>query len=436
MKETMEKPSTKKLIRYLVIFAVTAAVMFGITVLTALIPKSAIRENALSSADRLSENWGTHSLIEGADGTKYSLTTDLMVLSVAWHQEPSDPLTTAMLSPIDKNLKSPEVRLVHNAIENDQPYSGQYLTLWHGSSALLRLLLTVMPIQGVYILCAVILVGLGAWLLVIFIRRRDFVGAGGLLFAAITGFYFSAPFSLAQFWPCALALGGSAAVLILTGKGSFAGLTPLFLLSGMLTAFFTEHRAELLCLLLPLLTALRAARNAEETPSELRTALCLCGAWAAGFFGMLALKWLLAAIILGDNTIPYVLEDLKTLVKENIGLNMSVPGRIGESLKRNLGCLFPFGWGKGGTVAAIVAFVIAAYQGYVYRKGRPDWKYLSALLLIALLPLIRLSLFSGEGYRYYFETYRTLSVTMAAAVFALESLTKPAKDRRKAAESR
>ena len=82
-----EKKTVKPLcsvLRYAVVFLASALLMFGLTVLSALIPKETIRGNALASAEYLGSGDAVIKLIDKTEGSYINRKNDAAALGIAW----------------------------------------------------------------------------------------------------------------------------------------------------------------------------------------------------------------------------------------------------------------------------------------------------------------------------------------------------------------
>ena len=105
-------------------------------------------------------------------------------------------------------------------------------------------------------------------------------------------------------------------MLLLSKNKHLQGCTALLLIGGVLTAYFDEFTSGLMTLLVPLAVLLREYhKNEENKPALVRYALKTALAWTVGFVGMYTLKWLLAAVILGGDPLPYVSDFLAEQIR-------------------------------------------------------------------------------------------------------------------------
>jgi hypothetical protein len=93
-----------------------------------------------------------------------------------------------------------------------------------------------------------------------------------------------------------------------------------------------------------------------------------------------------------------------------------------QLLKREVFCLFPFGYGGAGAVAGVFLVMIAASFCYVFRKKNPGTGKVRLYLLIGLIPLIRFLVMRNHTAMHAAFTFRALSGTVLALLLAMASV--------------
>lgn len=397
----------KKALIYAAVFAVTVALLTGLLVLSALIPGETLRDNMLSSADTLCENEVFFKIWKDVPASHVDRYADSILLNIACHWDSSEPLRSVMLSEFYSTDQLNENDNFRNALLGELPANTQYLRYWHGSAVLVRLAHTFTDIRGMYIMNAGVMIILTALLVFMLIRRRLYAGAVGTAAALIAAGIWIVPFSLEYTWVFIIALAFSAAAVKLSDRENPLLLSVMFLLSGIVTNYLDFLTAETLTLTMPLLLALYIRR---ESPSCSNAVFALKNTllWGAGYAGMWVTKWLLAAAVLGEDTMPYVSEH----IAERIG---SEPlEEITEALAGNISCLFPVGYGGIGIIAAVLLILAAAYICFVYRKPGINGRQILIYAAVGAVPFVRYIILHEHSALHYFFTYRALAGTVLA----------------------
>ncbi|MCR4739813.1 MAG: hypothetical protein K5886_06080 [Lachnospiraceae bacterium] len=424
-----EKTTGRTIIKLIIVFIILAALMMGLLVLAAMIPKDKIRDNMLESAEYLSEGEVFGEVMEGVRASTIDRYADSILLNIAWNYDPDDLLGSVMLSSYYFTEYQDENINLLDAVRDGKEPNHQYLRYWHGSNAIVRPLMLLFSVRQMYILNAVILVLLFLLLEFLCIKKQLFLPAVGMPAALILTAAFFVPLSLEYTW-IFLIMFVSTIIALCIGKKGWDQYAVLFLITGMVTSFLDFLTAETLTLTIPLLFVLfmkRESRDTAETDDVLsgkdeygfamRSVIC----WGAGYILMWLLKWLMAALILGENVMPYVSEH----IKERLGGDIKVDafGYLTGAITRNLGSLFPISYGPVGAVAGVILIVIAAYFLYVYRRKDYDRKWVLLCILTGAVPYVRYLVLHNHSYLHSFFTCRAQAATILAFIFIIFEVT-------------
>ncbi|MBO6308580.1 MAG: hypothetical protein J6N70_07000, partial [Oribacterium sp.] len=129
-----------------------------------------------------------------------------------------------------------------------------------------------------------------------------------------------------------------------------------------------------------------------------------CLVWGIGYAGMWATKWLLAALALGENVLPYIsghIDERLGTAGGQAGLDLSM-----AAIWENFRSLFPMGWQPWGWTLFWIAAFLLSYLIYVYRRKRADWSFIAVCSVLGLLPYVRYALLQNHSYTHFFFTYR------------------------------
>ena len=400
----------RQTVTYIAVFLSAVILLTGVLVLSAGIPRSAIRENLLDSAEFLCNRPLFSTAVEGVEGSRIDRYADSILLAIAWQYDGERPLESVMESSYYDTKYQDERQNLLEAVTKELPANQQYLRYWHGSIAIVRPLLTVFSLKQIYLLNGILMAVLTLWLLGVLCRNSMLVPAFGVALGLVMTSSWFVPLSLEYTWTFHLMLAGSLIAVKLAGAGKWRFLHVFFLLSGIVT----------LTLLVPLLLVLWIRhRQADSRPGVFAVKGIL--AWGCGYVGMWLAKWLLAAVILGENVIPYVAEH----VGERIGGDLGLPlwRYMTGAVLRNVRCLFPLEYGTAGVLAAIALVVFATYVGYVHQKRQIFRNRIALYAALGLIPYVRYLVLHNHAWLHCFFTYRAQLATLLAAVLILEELT-------------
>lgn len=403
-------------LKYIVVFLLVVALLTALLVLSACIPKSAIQENTLESAQFLCEGELFGTVVDGVEGSKIDRYADSILLGIAWQYDSTDPLQSVMLSSYYHTKYQNENENLLDAVTENLAPNQQYLRYWHGSNVLVRLLLLVCSIEQIYLLNGIAMALLTAWLLAVLCRRKYYIPACGIGLALVLTASWFVHLSLEYTWTYLLMLAGSIAAVKLACTGKWQHMGVFFLLSGMLTNYLDFLTTETLTLLVPLLLVLWIDLHVRR--QTMRSVAANAGkaawTWLLGYGGMWVTKWILASLVLGKNVLPYVTGH----IQQRVGGEQSGFAAI----VRNVRYLFPLEYGAVGMVVAIGFVLILIYVGYVYHKKQINKPWILLLFMIGTVPYIRYMVLSNHAYLHCFFTYRAQMATIVALVMIIGEL--------------
>lgn len=412
----------KSAIAKILTVVLVAFCMPALLVLSAMIPKEYIRDNMLRSAEYLYESELFGDVIEGIDGSRIDRYADSILLNIAYHYDKDYPLRSVMVSAYYFTPEHEENENLLIAVRDDMEMNQQYLRYWHGSIAVIRPLLAVMPINGIYILNGVIILALIGLYIYLFVKDGDYAAPAALLISLIITRSFYVPLSCEYAPTYILMLVSSCIAVILYKKGQYAWLNPLFFITGMATSFADFLTTETLTLLVPLITLIWLLRKAGRRSTDLiKNTVIHTVLWACGYVVMWVSKWILCSAVFSENAMQYVIDHVSERLGGDLGLNMWQ--YITGALLRNIGCLFPLGYGAFGGMIFIAFMIFAAYRGYVYKRGSINGYLVTALSVMAIIPYIRFIVLHNHSYIHYFFTYRAQAATVMAIVLIVWAIT-------------
>lgn len=410
----------KTIIKYILTFAVTVTMLTVILCLAAKIPAQAIYKHTLESAEYLSEGGTFPYIIEDNPATTTDHYADAILLNIAWNYDTGYPLRSTMLSAYYYSPDHEETMNLLLSVRDGREANQQYMRYWHGSIAVVRPLLMIMPIQGIYILNAVILFLLFLTVMILLIRMRQIVPALGITLGVVMTAWWFVPLSLEYTWTCSLSLAATLAVICLSRIDMNAiqyGL--FFMITGMVTIFLDFLTTETLTLLFPLLTLLWLGKDKLDT---VKTSITSVITWGIGYSCMWMTKWLLASIVFQENVIPYLDSHIEEwLIGKDVGVNPFMK-RI-EAILLNIGNLFPLGYGIIGKVIATLLVILAVFIVIRYHRKDYDKTFIVVASVLGFIPFLRYIVMHNHSHLHNFFTYRALASTIFAIVLIIGEIT-------------
>lgn len=403
--------------------------MPAMLILAALIPRDAIKEKSLKSAQYMFEHEQFECMIDGVEGSRLDRYADSILLNIAYNLDSEYPIKSVMLSAYYFTPDHEENENYLISVRDDTGINRQYLRYWHGSIALVRPLLAVVSVCGIYVVNACIIVILFAVYAVLLVRIKEYVPLVAMAIALVMTRVWFVPMCLEYTWMIMLMLICSIATVVMHKKEMDGCYDLLFILSGMTTAFFDFLTTETLTLLVPLLLILWFMQYRDVSPKDkillpLKYAIC----WGVSYVAMWASKWLLTSVVMKENALPYVLEHVEERIGGDLGLGLGQ--YITGALIRNIGCLFPLGYGAIGVIAFIAVIIYAFYRAYVYRGNAVDKRLILVMTLAGLVPFVRYMVLHNHSYIHCFFTYRAMIATVMSAVMIVSLITKRRYDRK------
>lgn len=391
----------KKIGRYCIVFAglIAGYLLFGTA--ATLLPNEPIRHHARQTIDKtdLQADFWFAFLCK----PQYFMDnfTDALILNQACSGGRNSLLTSLLLVP-RLHTGGEECAALRAAADGDTEaprlHYGRY---WHGSTFLMRFMLTADDYVGLrmffYVLSSMLLL----WTLAALARHAGAWSSAAFLFGLTLANVFMMQHSI-QFVPVLLiALATTLWVLYRVRRPEQLCMT-LFV-AGSLTSYFDLLTCPLLTWGLPMAAYL--FRQREET--FVRGLRCWghgSALWAAGYGTTWAAKWGIATLLTGENVIRDGASQF--MVRAAAGSDFT----RWDALTRNTGCIAWFY-----VVIALAVLAVLAARHF-NRNGLPT---AALLMMTAAGPCLWFMATADHAYLHYWFTYRTLAATVIALLGAV-----------------
>lgn len=312
---------------------------------------------------------------------------------------------------------APGYSLVDYVEDIAQPREADYARYWHGYLVILKplLLLTtfntirVMAGVGQFVLAGVVLLLCGR-------RRKELLGAAFLL--SVPCLYLFTMYASLSLSICYYIMTGAMIVALLfhdrlvKKERYFA----FFLIVGMLTSYFDFLTYPIVTLGYPLCVYLYlSADNAKESFKRL---VGYSAQWSVGYLGFWAMKWVLADLLVGGNTIRDALENLFIRTESAEGYS-----KLAGFFKVVGQCVEPYtNWGFYFLALGIILFFGALLFKNRSRINAQRVRVSGVLLLVALFPFVWLFLTQNHAEQHWLFVFKILAVSVFAACCAAGKL--------------
>ena len=284
------------------------------------------------------------------------------------------------------------LELVNNPTEVEQQRT--YVLYWHGYVVPMRALLSIMSPMTIVILNVVVFILTSAAVFEVFRRTGGLAFAITWLIALLATWAWITPLGFQHFTAFHIAMLATVALyFVLKRSKHHEWVVPLFLITGLLTAFFDFLTIPLLTFLLPLSLYYLWLIKVRKEPSLLKS-VHAGAAWLIGYAGFWATKWLVTAIFYSaqyaNSEFAYALAHRGTAGDGGLHYRFA-------AIYNNLYQLFAFApdgsvfMGQLFTMVAIAAAVLTAawYALVKYTRTSHDQvKRAAPMLLVALGPYV------------------------------------------------
>lgn len=418
------KSIIKETIKYILIFIITVFILTGSLIAVAKIPREAIQDNMLESAEYLASRPSRNFLINSIYAAYTDQLADSILLNITYNFDNQDPLHSiiwAKLSGYDYEYSG---QYLFESVRDGVTAEHEYLRYWHGSAVFVRLLHLIFNLHQIYLFHAMFIAALLILLVFILLRSSYIKEAVGVLISMISVSIWTVPFCLEYTWVFLTMLLASiiAVEMVIHGKEQWYGA--FFLITGMVTVYLDFLTTETLTLCIPLLLIL-SIRNRCEKAIRNQWLLTIKASllWLIGYGGMWAMKWVISSAVLHQDVMQYVTGH----ISERHGSNpfeLSAEFVV-QLLHRNVFRLFPFDYGIVGAAiffVFILMVIVLVYKRKVQLRESINGRMIALYSVIATVPFIRFLVMNNHSYGHSTFTYRALATTVLAICFILGEL--------------
>ena len=421
--------------KILLSIVLTGSCCFVLLLFTGLIPRSAIKESCIESAEYFSEYGMFPCLTEGQLNTKKDNYSDCILVDIMYHISQDE----LVKSTVKASYYQPETTTINigfmDSLKEDKVPNVEYSRYWHGTLTFLRPLFTFTDIQGARAVLATVWIALTIGNLFLLWKEKAKVLAVCYLLSNIW----------LQAWVCTTCIqystmffmmnGVSMAVICLFRKRKdieslYRKIGILMATSGVCTCFIDFLTVETVSVTVPLLMLLVLRYEAGEL-SEWKTEFLRIASWGltwgAGYALMFVFKWILVTICFGRESLLLALSSAgERFLGETYmgGISLTPIASASElffgAIFRNQGMLFPYKENMSDLAGFLSFFAVIFLCGsliYLFRGKNFSGKMLLLCAILGAVPYIRFMVLQNHAFIHYFFTYRAQMVTVTALLY-------------------
>ncbi len=407
----------KKILAHIGAFAASIAVLWGLLILTSLIPNENIHGNMLKSA----VSYGKLEPYSFENGEKLNSISDnyadVILLNIVWNTDSTHPVRSSLDT---KYYDGDEYGVnwgLYAAVNGEKPNT-DYTRYWHGSMIFIRPLLMFTDAKGIKAIEFITAVILTLAVCTLLAQNKQYFAAAAFMLSLIYVQAYNIRYSL-EYMPIFIVSAAMCICFICLEKRGNELLTVLAVIGGTAAAFFDFLTCETLSLLMPLLLTV-IVREQDKRLGTLRENILLiikCGVcWGASYIGTFIAKWAIASAVTGENKFAAAISSAEVRISGETE-ELSFFEQFFLAPLANISTLF------GGEeridtgrliLGLIVTFLIAAGIYIIYRREIPNRTVTAVCIIIGLIPYLRFMLLSNHSYLHEFFTYRAQAVSMLA----------------------
>lgn len=448
-----------------VLISGTATIVICIALLfvTAMIPQNALQKNMEKSSDYYNNHQMFDHVTDYMFLSRQDNYADCILTNIIYHIDQNNLaesiLSASYYNPEDEGVQTSFAYAVGSKVEPNVDYS----RYWHGSMVLLRPLFIIFDIAGVRMVLGILILIMTVWFEVLLFKNHY----------SVFGVCYAIGLMLVSVWMCAFCVEYAMPFVVMSVE-----LPVLFLLltrayekkdtqndkvkrdehkpenqkadehkldnfkpevilwavlacAGIVTAFVDFLTTETVTFTMAYILYLIVKNRHNQMKPIKEELICLIKSgivWLGSYGLMIALKWVLALIVLGKDAFFNALSQAALRISGDATLG-NVTGaevvsdyeRISGALWRNIGCIYPFkstmSYGTAMIFILLVGLVVFSIW-YLFREKAKSCIN-KVLVMVSLIPVLRFLVLNNHSYIHFFFTYRALLVSVVVIMYIL-----------------
>lgn len=402
----------KEIGKYILVFLILILLFSASMIFTYALPNNRIRVNVQKSIDLLEKDGQPFYI--NYDGANLDAFTDSIMLNQSIdvaENEGIEITKRAFSNYFNSEDDTPQITNLRNFYSGNIKIS-QYERYWHGYVTILRPLLIFLDYAGIRQLNVIIVFMLLVLTSILMSKKIGTKYAISFAISIILMNVFVIPMAMQYMNIYVTTLLGIIAILLVKEEKLKNNLPFIFLILGMVTAFFDLLTYPLLTLGMPLVVAfIRMNKKDEQIDIKelIFTFIKVCVLWGIGYGMTYVSKWILTSIVIGENIIPQAIAQFMFRTGANEDLSKI------EVIIKNLKNYY-----TRPVVAVLILFAILwIYLIIKHRKEKINLKSITALIVIALMPYVWYVVLSNHSNIHAWFTYRIQAITLFAILSAM-----------------
>ena len=448
-----------------VLISGTATIVICIALLfvTALIPQNALQKNMEKSSDYYNNHQMFDHVTDYMFLSRQDNYADCILTNIIYHIDQNNLaesiLSASYYNPEDEGVQTSFAYAVGSKVEPNVDYS----RYWHGSMVLLRPLFIIFDIAGVRMVLGILILIMTVWFEVLLFKNHY----------SVFGVCYAIGLMLVSVWMCAFCVEYAMPFVVMSvelpvllvlltrayekkdaqndkvkrdehklgnqkaDEHKSDNYKPEVILwavlacAGIVTAFVDFLTTETITFTMAyvLYLIVKNRHNQMRTVKEELIYLVKSGiVWLVSYGLMIALKWVLALIVLGKDAFFNALSQAALRISGDATLG-NVTGaevvsdyeRISGALWRNIGCIYPFkstmSYGTAMIFILLVGLVVFSIW-YLFREKAKSCIN-KVMVMVSLIPVLRFLVLNNHSYIHFFFTYRALLVSVVVIIYIL-----------------
>ncbi|MBE6161403.1 MAG: hypothetical protein E7158_04210 [Firmicutes bacterium] len=384
----------KKILKtYILTFLILIISLF----LVSFIPKKAVYKNTVSSFkyyyNQKKIGYLNNNMLK-KDYYKIDYKADMKSLSMAYEIDEKDKINSLVKMNYIAQTEG-ELQDFSKYLKSDKAIIINYSRYWQGQTIFLRILLIFFNIQIIYF------IGVGFFsLILIFLTykllKKDKLLGISFIIGNILINFFIIPYCIEYIFAFLISYISCIVLIKMIDRNS-KNISLLFLINGMLVAFFDFLTCETITLSLPLFIYIYLTKD-KITYKDIFKIILL---WTFGYAGMFIIKWSIAYALMGKKFIKSTaFYAKKRIYFENENTLLISITNIGKIIKD----LFIFNKFKYGLTLFCGVLFYIIYNIVFNNKN----KKLTKLLFVSLIPILRYILLPAHTYVHGYFVYRAI----------------------------
>ena len=448
-----------------VLISGTATIVICIALLfvTALIPQNALQKNMEKSSDYYNNHQMFDHVTDYMFLSRQDNYADCILTNIIYHIDQNNLaesiLSASYYNPEDEGVQTSFAYAVGSKVEPNVDYS----RYWHGSMVLLRPLFIIFDIEGVRMVLGILILIMTVWFEVLLFKNHY----------SVFGVCYGIGLILVSVWMCAFCVEYAMPFVVMSVELPvlFALLTrayekkdvqndkvkrdehklgnqkadehksdnfkPEVILwavlacAGIVTAFVDFLTTETITFTMAYVLYLIVKNRHNQMRTVKEELICLVKSgivWLVSYGLMIALKWVLALIVLGKDAFFNALSQAALRISGDATLGNATGAevvsdyeRMSGALWRNIGCIYPFkstmSYGTAMIFILLVGLVVFSIW-YLFREKAKSCIN-KVMVMVSLIPVLRFLVLNNHSYIHFFFTYRALLVSVVVIMYIL-----------------